>query len=118
MSFKLNPEKRRAIYERDGHACQYCGYPVTEKTRTLDHLIPRSGGGRHGVANLITACVSCNSSKGTKSLDRFRLFMALKRSRYAGILTCDQYDQLVAMGVDLGPIPVVVFPFETIGGEQ
>lgn len=23
-----------------------------------------------------------------------------------------------AMGVDLGPIPVVVFPFETIGGEQ
>ena len=37
----LRPEKRLAIYIRDGLACAYCGEGIEDgATLTLDHLIP------------------------------------------------------------------------------
>lgn len=57
----LRPEKRHAIYHRDGHCCSYCGVGVEEGAHlTLDHVIS-SGPNDH--SNLITACFSCNSAK-------------------------------------------------------
>ena len=52
---------RQNIFKRDGGKCQYCG--VTTDL-TLDHVIPRSKGGRSTWDNLVTACKSCNSKKG------------------------------------------------------
>lgn len=46
-----------------GHRCVYCGQ-VTELTR--DHLIPISKGGTHDYGNIVPACQSCNSRKGTR----------------------------------------------------
>jgi hypothetical protein len=43
-------------------------YSVTEhETRlmTLDHVIPRSAGGRHSRANTQAMCVNCNEKKGS-----------------------------------------------------
>ena len=48
------------IFKRDGYQCQYCD---TTKNLTLDHLIPRSKGGKSTWHNLVTACKSCNSRK-------------------------------------------------------
>jgi hypothetical protein len=56
----IRPEKRLAIYARDGFACCYCG---SEDQLSLDHLQPRELGGSHDETNLICACVSCNSSR-------------------------------------------------------
>lgn len=53
-----------AVFARDGHACVYCGSPMN---LTLDHVIPQSRGGSHDAENLVTACRSCNSSKGAKT---------------------------------------------------
>lgn len=52
---------RQNIFKRDGHSCQYCG---SEKDLTLDHLIPRSKGGKSSWNNLVTACKRCNTRKG------------------------------------------------------
>lgn len=58
---------RHNIFKRDGHQCQYCG---TAKDLTLDHLIPRSKGGKSSWTNLVTACKQCNSKKGDYSLEK------------------------------------------------
>lgn len=45
--------------------CVYCG---TDDFLSLDHLIPRLQNGPDAADNLVTACRSCNSSKGSKDL--------------------------------------------------
>jgi len=56
---------RYNIFKRDHNQCQYCG---TEKNLTLDHLIPRSKGGKSSWKNLVTACKTCNARKGDNTL--------------------------------------------------
>lgn len=65
----IRPEKRLAIYIRDGFACCYCGRELRDATPaevTLDHLLPRSCGGKNDATNLVTACRACNSARGAK----------------------------------------------------
>lgn len=52
---------RQNIFKRDEFKCQYCG---SIKDLTLDHVIPRSRGGKSTWKNLITACKFCNAKKG------------------------------------------------------
>ena len=52
---------RQNIFKRDKHQCQYCG---KRKELTLDHVLPKSRGGKTSWDNLVSACKSCNSKKG------------------------------------------------------
>ncbi|SDL78946.1 5-methylcytosine-specific restriction endonuclease McrA [Siphonobacter aquaeclarae] len=52
---------RQNIFRRDGNRCQYCG---TSEDLTLDHMYPKSRGGKSSWDNLVTACKRCNSRKG------------------------------------------------------
>ena len=54
---------RALIYKRDGNKCQYCG---STKNLTIDHVIPKSKGGKDTWDNLVAACSTCNSLKGDK----------------------------------------------------
>ena len=54
----------RAVYDRDGGVCRYCG-SVGEPT--IDHVVPRCQGGGDGADNLVVACRSCNSRKGGRT---------------------------------------------------
>lgn len=68
----IRPEKRLAIYHRDGFACVYCKRTAEEgKGLSLDHVLPRELGGTHAAENLVTCCVSCNSAKQEFSNRRF-----------------------------------------------
>lgn len=68
----IRPEKRLAIYQRDGLACCYCGHSVEAGAKlTLDHLTPYSKGGSNEPTNLVTACFSCNSARGARSWTSF-----------------------------------------------
>lgn len=62
--WKVPPVNRREVLRRDHHRCQYCG---TTKHLTLDHVIPRSRGGKHSWDNVVTACEKCNSFKGSRT---------------------------------------------------
>lgn len=55
---------RQNIYLRDNFRCQYCGVRVSSQELNLDHVIPRSVGGKTCWENIVTCCVSCNVRKG------------------------------------------------------
>lgn len=69
----IRPEKRLAIYLRDGMACCYCGAGIEDEGNllTLDHLTPHSLGGSNRESNLITSCRRCNSSRGSRDITAF-----------------------------------------------
>ena len=52
---------RRAVFYRDGFACQYCGKQT--RSLTLDHIVPRYRGGPHVWENVVSACIPCNHRK-------------------------------------------------------
>ncbi|GAB4248380.1 MAG: HNH endonuclease [Thermoleophilia bacterium] len=54
---------RRAVLARDGYRCQYCGSP---RHLTLDHVVPKSRGGKTDWENVVTSCAPCNVRKGAK----------------------------------------------------
>jgi 5-methylcytosine-specific restriction endonuclease McrA len=56
---------RRNIYMRDHYTCQYCGVKPPKEELTIDHILPRSRGGRSNWENVVLACQSCNSRKGS-----------------------------------------------------
>jgi len=58
------PLSRRSLLSRDNYMCQYCG--TTEMPLTMDHVIPKSRGGKTEWTNVVAACVSCNRKKGNK----------------------------------------------------
>lgn len=65
--WKVPPVNRRELLRRDSYRCQYCG---CKKHLTLDHIIPRSKGGKHTWDNLVIACSPCNSRKGDQTLEQ------------------------------------------------
>jgi 5-methylcytosine-specific restriction endonuclease McrA len=58
---------RQNAYLRDNHRCQYCGIRCGPRDLTLDHVVPRSAGGKTTWRNVVTACVACNRRKGRES---------------------------------------------------
>ena len=60
---KLN---RRNIYHRDKNTCQYCGKKFSTQNLNIDHVIPKSKGGKNSWDNLVCSCVKCNRTKGDK----------------------------------------------------
>jgi 5-methylcytosine-specific restriction endonuclease McrA len=59
------PLTRRSLLLRDGYRCAYClGY-----ADTIDHVIPRSRGGRHEWSNVVAACRRDNMKKGDRLLE-------------------------------------------------
>lgn len=58
---------RRNIFERDKNTCQYCGAKFARSELTIDHVVPRSKGGRDTWTNLVLACVKCNVKKGDRT---------------------------------------------------
>ena len=62
---RIETPTRALIYKRDDFECQYCG---SKKSLTIDHVIPRSKGGKDTWQNLVACCTSCNIRKGNKLL--------------------------------------------------
>ncbi len=67
---------RRGVLQRDGYCCIYCGIRAGQRQRgqllnkhnfTVDHLIPRSRGGKNSWGNTACACPFCNTRKGGRT---------------------------------------------------
>ena len=68
---------RRAVFARDDWTCQYCG---SRSNLTVDHVVPRSKGGRSNWENIVASCAPCNRRKGN-SLPRQAGMRLLKQPR-------------------------------------
>jgi len=55
---------RRNIFVRDRNTCQYCGKPFPSSELNLDHVVPRSQGGKTNWENIVCSCIPCNKRKG------------------------------------------------------
>ena len=51
-----------AIKQAYRQCCAYCG--IRTRRLTIDHVTPLISGGAHMAANIVPACLSCNSRKG------------------------------------------------------
>lgn len=58
---------RANIYSRDKKVCQYCGNKFKPQELTLDHVIPKSVGGKTTWTNIVTSCKDCNTVKANRT---------------------------------------------------
>ena len=56
---------RERIFARDAFRCVYCARTLPADQLTLDHVQPRVRGGDNSPGNLVTACATCNTRKGS-----------------------------------------------------
>ncbi|MEZ4700874.1 MAG: HNH endonuclease [Rhodothermales bacterium] len=61
---------RKNVLRRDGYRCQYCG---NRESLTVDHVLPKSRGGKDTWENLVAACTPCNNRKGNRTPEEARL---------------------------------------------
>ena len=72
---------RRNIYARDGNRCQYCGKKMSTTELSLDHVVPRSQGGRSSWENIVCCCVKCNVRKGGRTPDQAHMHLIVKPTK-------------------------------------
>ncbi len=65
--YRASKKLRFEILKRDKFTCQYCGRKAPEVKLEVDHIVPRSKGGKL-MKNLKTACYDCNIGKGANTL--------------------------------------------------
>ena len=63
--------RKYAVLFRDEYICGYCGTDMLKNNliAEVDHIIPKSRGGRDNFKNLIAACQDCNQAKGNKTAE-------------------------------------------------
>ncbi|MCK6626080.1 MAG: HNH endonuclease [Anaerolineae bacterium] len=94
------PVTRRGVLARDHYTCQYCGAMPARKDLTMDHVLPRSRGGKTTWENVVTACDRCNGRKGSRTpLEaNMNLLNAPKRPRYIAIAALTSLEAREAWG--------------------
>ncbi len=78
---KAPPLSRTNILARDSFECQYCGITLTSKEATLDHVLPRSKGGKTLWDNVVCCCTHCNRKKGGRTPQEARMLLRKKPVR-------------------------------------
>jgi len=58
---------RYMLYRRDNGRCGYCGKRLSQKEATVDHIIPKSKGGKTTWNNVVLSCRPCNSYKDNRT---------------------------------------------------
>ena len=65
---RVTAKQRKIIAERAGDCCEYCLSQARFATQafSVEHIKPRSRGGKTWLDNLVLACAGCNGHKYTK----------------------------------------------------
>lgn len=64
---------RRTLYKRDNNTCQYCGIKPGTAELSVDHIIPKSKGGKTDWENVCLSCTDCNRKKGDKTMAQAKM---------------------------------------------
>lgn len=91
----VQKDQRRAkfskfsVFCRDNFQCQYCGIQPGSMKLTMDHVLPKSRGGRTSWENIATACQPCNGRKDNRTPEEAG--MHLKREPFKPEITPFQF---------------------------
>jgi ATP adenylyltransferase len=80
---------RHSVLERAMGRCESCGISKEERNLDVDHVVPRSKGGKNEISNYQALCWLCNTSKGNRSNTDFRGLEQLYKTRQKDCLFCD-----------------------------
>ena len=58
---------KKNIYIRDKYCCQYSGKKIEEEELDIDHVIPKSRGGKNDWGNMVVCTKEINRQKGDKT---------------------------------------------------
>lgn len=96
---------RKAVWQKYGGRCAYCGCEITIKEMQVDHVKPKRIGGSNDMDNLNPSCRLCNHYKRAMSLEEFRtwtldglasrlrkIYIVRVAEKY-GIITINNYDK-------------------------
>ena len=72
---KRTKPTRKEIFIRDNMSCMYCGQRLGLDEMTLDHVIPKSRGGKDCYSNLVCCCEDCNLVKSDKTPDEAKMVL-------------------------------------------
>jgi 5-methylcytosine-specific restriction endonuclease McrA len=79
---------RKNVLRRDRFRCQYCG---SRDRLTIDHVMPRSRGGKDLWENLVAACTSCNNRKGNRTPEEANMRLLRKPFRPSHVMFIRDY---------------------------
>jgi 5-methylcytosine-specific restriction endonuclease McrA len=99
LAYRHIPQQTRALSRknillRDRNTCQFCGRTLPASDLTLDHVVPRSRGGRSSWENLVACCYQCNNSKGNRTPEEAGFALA-RRPRPFTLHTSRQLMRLI-----------------------
>jgi 5-methylcytosine-specific restriction endonuclease McrA len=99
LAYRHIPQQSRAlsrknILMRDKNTCQFCGRTLPASELTLDHVMPRSRGGRSSWENLVACCYECNNRKGDRTPEEAGLHL-VRRPRPFTLHTSRQLMRLI-----------------------
>lgn len=116
MSVKFSKSKALKVFKMFDGRCAYCGKELSlvnasdNNYLTIDH-INSTKPKNNNITNLFPCCKSCNSTKSTKDLEYFRLYLNLKEVDVK--FSVKQYEYLIDNGFDLlSGIDKIKFYFE------
>jgi len=73
MPHRVPIYSKRWVCNRDNWKCQYCGVEVNSSNFSIDHVVPRSRGGRSTFENTVCCCKPCNAKKSDKLLGQTKM---------------------------------------------
>lgn len=99
LAYRHIPQQTRALSRknillRDRNTCQFCGRQFPSSELTLDHVVPRSRGGRSSWENLVACCYQCNNRKGDRTPEEAGLLL-VRRPRPFTLHTSRQLMRLI-----------------------
>ena len=99
LAYRHIPQQTRALSRknillRDHNTCQFCGGSFSASELTLDHVLPRSRGGRSSWENLVACCYQCNNQKGDRTPEEAGLEL-VRRPRPFTLHTSRQLMRLI-----------------------
>lgn len=124
---KITAKKRLSVYDKFKGKCAYCGCNILLSKFHIDHIEPKHRGysqhqlnswgskiikGTDHIDNLNPACISCNLSKSTFSIEDWRKEIELKKDRIKKDST--NFNILLRFGLIKEITIPVIFHFETL----
>ena len=115
---RLTKAERKAVYNKTGGHCAYCGCDLKFEDMQVDHVVPLNGWSNQGtdtLDNMLPACRSCNHYKSIMDIETFRSMV----ENMTAVLARDSvtYKNAVRFGLVIPNPHPVKFYFEKLEGE-